>query len=96
MPTEHFKLLGLNKKRRTGIYATVEFGKEDWFHSDFDPTIFPIIEQYQLFDYMKNGDEKFAGHTVFVSFDHYTNGVPINPIIKECSIKIPKSWVIKQ
>lgn len=92
MATETFKLLGLNKRSSTrGAYATVECGKEDWFHADFDETIFPIHEQNSLFNHMKNASEKFEGHTVVVEFDHYTKGVPINPVIKETTIKIPQS-----
>lgn len=82
-----FRLRGLNKKTRTGIYATVEYGKEDWFHSDFDEKYFPIDRQYALFDMFKNSEDnlwKDAIHNVSIKFDGYSSGgAPINPIIKE-------------
>ena len=85
---ETFKLKGLNRKGTTGVYATVECGKEDWFHSDFDESIFPVKRQYELFDYMKHPDQKFEGSTVLVEFEKYSTGnVPANPIIKEINIE---------
>lgn len=91
--TETFKLLGLNKPWKAGgfngVYATVECGKEDWFHCAFDELIFPLEKQHQLFDYMKDPDQTFKGSTVVVEFEKYSTGnVPVNPIIKE--INIPK------
>ena len=81
-----FKLKGLNKKAKTGCYATVEYGKEDWFHADFDEAIFPIDRQYALFNYFKNGDDNIwknnADAKVVVRFDGYSiMNAPINPII---------------
>lgn len=82
-----FKLLGLNKYNDRGVYATVECGKEDWFHSDIDHEALSVADQYELFDKMKNSDDTtFKGSTVLVEFDHYTNEVPINPVIKEINI----------
>lgn len=86
METQTFKLLGLNKKTTSGVYATVECGKEDSFHCDFDEELFSKQEQDMMFDYMKDLDQSFADCTVVVEYSHLTNGVPINPIIREITI----------
>jgi hypothetical protein len=81
-----YKLIGLNRKSKTGIYATVQYNGEDWFHADFDPEVFPIDRQYALFDMFKNTEENlWSGktHTVTVQADkHFENRSPVNPIIK--------------
>lgn len=85
---EEFKLIGLNK-RVNGAYATVECGKEDWFHSDFDETKVSPEAQLSLWRMFKYSEEnlwKVGPHTVTVEFSHYTNDVPINPIIVEVKI----------
>jgi hypothetical protein len=80
--TQEFKLVGLNRKTKTGTYGTVYLPNEDWFHADFDETVFPIDRQYALFDYMKHEDQRFKGMTCIVRFEGYsTGGMPINPII---------------
>lgn len=85
--TETFKLLGLNKRPTKGAYATVECGKEDWFHCDFDEALFFLKKQNELFGYMAHPDQKFSGSTVVVEFEKYsTGGVPVNPIIKKVNI----------
>jgi hypothetical protein len=81
-----FKLYGLNRKQKTGVYATVNLANEDWFHADFDEALFPIDRQYALFDYFKNGDDNIwkdnKNAKVVVRFDGWSTGnVPINPII---------------
>lgn len=86
-----FKLKGLNRKTKTGIYATVECGKEDWFHSDFDEAFISTERQYALFDMFKNGDDNIwkGNHSVMVEYDKLSgSGVPINPIIKKLNLDI--------
>lgn len=83
---QDFKMSGLNRKQKTGIYATVRMDNEDWFHAQFDETFFPIDRQYALFDYFKNGDDNIwkdnKNAKVTVKFDKWsTGGVPVNPII---------------
>jgi len=81
-----YKLIGLNRKTKTGIYATVQYNGEDWFHSDFDPEAFPIGRQYALFDMFKNTDENLwigKNHRVTVQADKFfETRSPVNPIIK--------------
>lgn len=86
-----FRLRGLNKKGKTGVYATVEYGKEDWFHSDFDESVISIERQYALFDMFKNGDDNIwkGNHKVMVEFDgRSSGGKPINPVIKKIHLDI--------
>jgi hypothetical protein len=87
-----FKLKGLNRKTKTGIYATVEYGKEDWFHADVDESYMITERQYALFDMFKNSEENLwsgANHQVLVGFDgYYDSGAPKNPIIKRIRIDI--------
>lgn len=82
----HFKLIGLNRKSKTGVYATVQYNGEDWFHADFDPEVFPINRQYALFDMFKNSEENLwseKNHGVTVKADKFfEKRSPINPIIK--------------
>jgi hypothetical protein len=56
-----FKLKGLNKPWKSGgfnsIYATVEYGKEDWFHCAFDEKGFTDDRLSALFDMFKNPEE---------------------------------------
>lgn len=82
-----YKLIGLNRRgNKTGIYATVKYNGEDWFHSDFDQEAFPIDRQLALFDMFKNTEENLwhkANHTVTVQATKFMdNSRPINPIIK--------------
>lgn len=81
-----YKIIGLNKKGKTGIYATVEYNGEDWFHADFDPEVFPIDRQYALFDMYKNNDGITFSETspvATIKADKFLdNGYPVNPIIK--------------
>ncbi len=86
-----FKLAGLNKRSKKGVYATVEYGKEDWFHSGFDESVIPIDRQYALFDMFKNDATGMWGgkHKVTVEFDNYSMaGAPVNPIIKEIHLDL--------
>lgn len=83
-----FRISGLNKKGSTGIYATCRQHDDDrdWFHSDFDQTLFPIERQYALFDYFKKGDDNVwkdnKDFKAVVTFDKLSSdGTPINPII---------------
>lgn len=86
-----FKLKGLNKPWKAGgfesVYATVEYGKEDWFHSPFDKDIYPDHQLKALFDLFKNSEEslwKDREHKVVIKFDGYSSsGRPVNPVIKE-------------
>lgn len=86
-----FGLKGLNKAWKAGgfpsIYATVEYGKEDWFHAPFDPKYFPDDRLEALFNMFKNSEESLwadAIHNVSVKFDAYSSSMtPINPVIKE-------------
>lgn len=67
-----YKLIGLNKKTTTGVYGTIEKPVEDWFHADFDSTIFPVDRQNELFDFFKNSEENYwhnKNHQVEVSFE---------------------------
>ncbi len=81
-----FKLIGLNRKTKTGIYATVQYNGEDWFHCDFDESVFPIDRQYALFDMFKNTEESLwsdRNHMVTVAADKFFDTrSPVNPIIK--------------
>jgi len=81
-----FKLIGLNRKGKTGIYATVQYNGEDWFHSDFDSNAFPVDRQYALFDMFKDTDENLwsnRNHTVTVQADRFfETRSPVNPLIK--------------
>lgn len=81
-----YKLIGLNLRGKKGIYATVQYDGEDWFHSDFDEEVFPIDRQLALFNMFKNSEENLwskANHTVTVKADKFMdNGRPVNPIIK--------------
>jgi len=89
--TGTFKLKGLNRKIRTGIYATVECGKEDWFHSGFDESVISIERQHALFDMFKNGDDGIwkGNHTVTIEYDKISSGeVPVNPIIKQLNLDL--------
>ena len=80
-----FKLKGLNRRGKKGVYATVECGKEDWFHTDFDVLKFPIDRQYALFDLFDKTEDNLwnkKNHQVEVRFDKFsTGGVPVNPLI---------------
>jgi len=81
-----FKLSGLNRKEKTGIYATVSMENEDWFHAHFDEALFSIDRQYALFNYFKNGDDDVwkdnRNAKVVVRFNGWSTGnVPINPIV---------------
>lgn len=86
-----FRLKGLNKPWKSGgfnsIYATVEYGKEDWFHCAFDEKYFSDEKLKELFDMFKNSEDNLwheAIHNVSVKFDAYSSSwKPINPIIKE-------------
>lgn len=83
---QEFRLSGLNRKGKTGVYATITMENEDWFHADFDEKVFPVERQYALFDYFKNGDDNIwkdnKGLKAVVQFDKWSTGnVPINPII---------------
>lgn len=86
-----FELKGLNKgwkaARFPNIYATVEYGNEDWFHAPFDPKYFTEDRLVALFNMFKNSEESLwadAIHNVSVKFDAYSSsGTPINPVIKE-------------
>jgi len=86
-----FRLKGLNKPWKAGgfggYYATVEYGKEDWFHCGFDEKYISFERQKALFDMFKNTEENLwadAIHNVNVKFDGYSSGgAPMNPIIKE-------------
>ena len=89
--TGTFKLKGLNRKAKTGIYATVDLPKEDWFHSDFDESVISIDRQYALFDMFKNSEENLwkLNHTVEVEYDKMSSGgVPVNPIIKKINLDL--------
>lgn len=81
-----YKLVGLNKRSKYGIYATVQYNGEDWFHSDFDEEAFPIDRQYALFSMFKESNENLWGnknHEVTIKADRFTNNDrPVNPIIK--------------
>jgi len=86
---ETFNLKGLNKPWKAGgfegIYATVEYGKEDWFHCRFDKELFSDSNLKGLFDLFKNSDnDPWKGNNkVVVEFDGYSSGGnPVNPIIK--------------
>jgi len=87
--TEIFNLIGLNK-RTNGAYATVECGKEDWFHADFSEKSVPADRQQALFDMFKNCDDNLWSnkkHQVVVTHDGYsTGGVPKNPLIVEIKL----------
>lgn len=88
---QEFKLIGLNRKTKSGIYGTVECGNEDWFHADIDETVLPVNEQYELFDKFKNGPDGIwkRSHNVVVEYDHMSSGgVPVNPIIKELKLDL--------
>ncbi len=87
---ETFKLIGLNGGKKKA-YATVEIGREDWFHADFDPIEMPPDRQVALFQYAKGTDNFWKiGVTVEVRFDKYSSGqMPINPVI--VAINIPNS-----
>lgn len=80
-----FKLIGLNKRGPvTGIYATVEIGKEDWFHAEFDTGVWPLDRQLAFWEFMIEPEQKFKGAIVVVRFDGYsTSEMPINPRIIE-------------
>lgn len=81
-----YKLIGLNLRGKKGIYATVQYNGEDWFHSDFDEQVFPIDRQLALFNMFKNSEESLwsnADHMVTVKADKFFDKrAPINPIIK--------------
>ncbi len=83
---ETFKLVGLNRKSKTGIYATVQYNGEDWFHCDFDEQYFPIDRQYALFNMFKDSEENLwsgKNHSVTVVADKFhEKRSPVNPIIK--------------
>lgn len=86
-----FLLKGLNKGWKSGgfpsIYATVEYGKEDWFHASFDPKYFSEDRLQALFKMFNESEDNIwhdAIHNVSVKFDAYSSSMtPINPIIKE-------------
>lgn len=80
-----YKLIGLNRRSKSGIYATVQYNGEDWFHSNFDEISFPIDRQYALFDLFNNGDDNIwkGNNRVTVQADNFKeDGGPVNPIIK--------------
>jgi hypothetical protein len=86
-PRRVFKMKGLNRKTKTGVYATVEYGKEDWFHADFDEKHISIERQYALFDMFKNTEDNLwsgKDHRVAVLADGYRDDRrPVNPLIVE-------------
>lgn len=82
--TRTFKLIGLNKPWKAGgfnhIYATVEQGKEDWFHSRFDEKLFPDDRLEALFGMFNNSAENLwhgKNHKVAIKIE---SG---DPVIKE-------------
>lgn len=90
-----FKLKGLNKPWKAGgfnnVYATVEYGKEDWFHCAFDEKIFTPDRLNALFDMFKNSEDNLwhdKNHRVLVEYEGFTGGAPVNPIIKVLNLDI--------
>lgn len=96
MQKDAFVLKGLNKPWKSGgfnsIYATVEYGKEDWFHCAFDENIFPADRLSALFDLFKNSEDNLWHdkiHKVLVEFEKLSSsGCPVNPVIKKLYLNI--------
>lgn len=88
---KEFKLKGLNKpwiaNGFSNVYATVEYGKEDWFHSAFDEKLFAPDRLKALFNMFKDSEDNLwsqRNHKVKVMAEKYLeDGTPINPVIIE-------------
>lgn len=71
---QEFKLIGLNTANRVGgfnsIYATVDDGKNGWFHAPFDSRMFSDERLKEIFDQFKNSEENlWSGRNHKVTID---------------------------